>query len=265
MYEDMDLKEDNIQYIGEHDHDECIPECDATFESVTEPLIQSIAVAPAVIPAGPVVVKLPVVIAESRIILPIVSTIKLEKTAFEIKRIRKNVFITQCHLLPNSADGTPNTGIVYIEGFVRKNIEYATKECSSDGVISGKILHTTGDVEFSTTTRVTFINAPIFTINPTVEMLELFNDDMRSCDICAEPIIGKEVCEQDFFHTENFNEKVFCELVTANIIEADIHRKPKLVGCKNPTEQTFHKITEKMVLDLTLKLLQNQQVRITAL
>ena len=35
--------------------------------------------------------------------------------------------------------------------------------------------------------------------------------------------------------------------------------------CKNPTEQRFTKLTEKVVVNLTLKVLQQQQVRVTAI
>lgn len=240
------------------------PSCSANFQSVTEPIVSNTAVPLTPISAGDVVVKVPVVLAQPRLVIPVVSTIRLENSAFEIKRIRKNVFITQCHLMPNSADGVDNTGILFLEGFVRKNIEYATKDCMTDGVISGKIYHTTGQVNFSVTTRVTFIRQPIFTTNPRVEELELFENNLKRCDICSENVIGRDPCEQDFFHTENFNEKIFCELIKANIIESDIHKNPTPLGPDNPQEQSFVKITEKLLLDLTLKVLQKQQVRVTA-
>jgi hypothetical protein len=246
-------------------NDDSDPACSATFQSVTEPLVDSVAVTPAVITPGPVVVKVPVVLAEPRIVIPVLSTIRLENSAFEIKRIKKNVFVTQCHLMPNSADGVANTGILFLEGFVRKNIEYATASCVSGGVVSGSIFHTTGQVNFSVTTRVTFLRPPVFTTNPSVQELELFEGTLKRCDICAEPVIGRDPCEQDFIHTENFNEKVFCELVTANIVEADIHKNPTPLSCNNPQEQTFITITEKLLLDLTIKILQKQQVRVTAI
>ena len=87
----------------------------------------------------------------------------MESKAFEIKHIKKSVYVTQCHLIPNSQIGVDNTtGILYLEGFVRKNIEYATKNCmTDDGIVSSSIKHTTAKVLFSTTTRVTFITPPV--------------------------------------------------------------------------------------------------------
>ena len=54
------------------------------------------------------------------------------------------------------------------------------------------------------------------------------------------------------------------ELVRADITEVDIHTNPTS-NCQTPTEQRFTQLTEKIVINLTLKVLQNQQVRVTAL
>ena len=43
------------------------------------------------------------------------------------------------------------------------------------------------------------------------------------CDVCADPIIGRNPCDQNFSFTEFFNEKPFTELVKANVTEIDIH------------------------------------------
>ncbi|WP_458339800.1 DUF7852 domain-containing protein, partial [Clostridium perfringens] len=63
--------------------------------------------------------------AELNITIPVEATIKLDKEATEIKRIRKNVFLTQSRVIPFSEDCRPDTGILFIAGFIRKNIEYA--------------------------------------------------------------------------------------------------------------------------------------------
>ena len=81
---------------------------------------------------GPLVVKVPVVLAQRNIQIDVEAEIKLKEPFFEIKRIKKNVVLTQCKLLPISGrivDGVPITGKLFISGFVRKNIEYATADC----------------------------------------------------------------------------------------------------------------------------------------
>ena len=42
-----------------------------------------------------IVVKIPVVLAETNITIPVEATITLDQVAMEIKRIKKNVFLTQ--------------------------------------------------------------------------------------------------------------------------------------------------------------------------
>src|SRR5690242_9830723 len=65
----------------------------------------------------PVVGKIPVVLAEPVVQVDVESVIQLEEPAFEIKRIKKNVFVTQCKLIDT---GCGKTGKLFLSGFVRK-------------------------------------------------------------------------------------------------------------------------------------------------
>jgi len=238
----------------------------ATVATQTQSLTEQIAVTPAVIAAGPVFVKIPVVLAEVNVTIPVEATITLDQVAREIKRIKKNVFLTQSRIIPFSQDNRPGTGILFIAGFIRKNIEYATQSCMTAGSANfcGDIRHCTVEVPFSFTTRVTFLRPPVFAENTTPSELEFFTDKLQGCDACADPVIGRNTCDQSSFFTEVFNEKPFTELVRADITEIDIHTNP-MFNCETPTEQRFTELTEKVVINLTLKLLQEQQVRVTAI
>lgn len=76
---------------------------------------------------------------------------------------------------------------------------------------------------------------------------------------------GSDLSQYHQISTEFFNELPYCELIQADIIEIDesLDRKKfakhngKIVG-----EGTFTRLSEKMVLELTVKLLQQQQVRL---
>lgn len=239
----------------------------ATVATVVEPLTEQNSVTPAIIPAGPVFVKLPVILTETNITIPVEATITLDQTAREIKRIKKNVFLTQSRLIPfSSTPAAPNTGILFIAGFVRKNIEYATQTCITAGTpnFCGDIRQCTVEVPFNFTTRVTFLRTPVFAENTTPSELEFFTDKLEGCDVCTNPVIGRNPCDQSFLFTEIFNEKPFVELVNAVVTEVDIHTNP-IVNCTLPTEQFFNTLTEKLVVNLTLKVLQKQQVRVTAI
>jgi len=66
--------------------------------------------------------------------------------------------------------------------------------------------------------------------------------------------------------TEFFNERPFCELISATITEFDeFLNRMRPVGVALPFEEIeFATIEEKMVIDLTIKVLQNRQVQFEA-
>jgi hypothetical protein len=187
--------------------------------------------------------KVPAVIAEFTVQIDNESKIRLSHPAIEIKRIKKNVFLTQCRLIGK-------TGKVFISGFVRKNIEYATIDSNKHGTICGDIKHTTLHVPFKCVTKIENMRKPILYHNPAVEEITYFDEKK----------MGRNMKETDFFSEEYFNEKVFCELVKAKIYEADIVEcYEKLDDCHS-VEQVFDTFIEKEVIYLKIKLLQKQQV-----
>lgn len=186
--------------------------------------------------------KVPVVLSEFTVQIDTESKIRLCEPAIEIKRIKKNVFLNQCRLIPGTCK-------VFISGYVRKNIEYATMDCYNDSGICGDIKHTTVHVPFQCMTEVKNLRTPNLHFNETVKELEYWD----------EKCMGRDMKEIDMHSEEYFNEKVYCELVHAKIYEADIVHDYEKLQCM-PKEILFQTFIEKEVLCLTIKLLQNQQV-----
>lgn len=184
----------------------------------------------------------PVVIAEFKVQIDVESKIKLAEPALEIKRIKKNVFLTQCRLVGK-------TDKVFIKGFVRKNIEYATMDSTSNSAICGDIKHTTVHVPFHCVTELKNMRCPELRANPFPQ--EITYTSKKNCE-CDER-------EKDLISGEFFNEKVFCKLISAFIHEADIEVEPEKVECL-PGEFLFQTFIEKEVICLNIKLLQNQQI-----
>jgi hypothetical protein len=236
-----------------------IESCKTTVSSETLPLCENSSHT-SELTTGPVTVKMPVVLKECTITLNVQSSLKLEDTVLEIKHIRKNAYLNQCKLIPNSENDKPNTGILFLSGFIRKNIEYSTKEHNDKGVLNGKLKHATVNVPFKCTTRITFDTPPKFKTTNPQEEVEILQTNIKVCNPCEEEITGRDIREQSFRLIEFFNEKVFCELISAEFVEFDILENQTNKECKSPLEQTFHNITEKVVLFLTIKLLQNQNV-----
>ncbi|MDR3597368.1 CsxC family protein [Clostridium sp.] len=246
--------------IDKIQEDKCnIEICETTVSSETLPICEN-SPHTSDVTAGPVIVKLPVVLTECSITITVESLLKLEDTVLEIKHIRKNAYLNQCKLIPNSENGQPNTGILFLAGFIRKNIEYFNKEHNHKGTVNGRLKHATVNVPFKCTTRVTFNTPPKFKINTPQNKVEILQSDVGVCNPCG-GISGRDIREQNFRLIEFFNEKVFCELISAEFIESDILENPtNKKECKSHHEQAFHDINEKLILLLTIKLLQNQNV-----
>lgn len=188
--------------------------------------------------------KIPKVLSEFVVQIDSESKIRLNEPAYEIKRIEKQVFLTQCRYIPP-------TDKVFIEGYIRKNIEYAARKCSSkSGVISGVIKDTTVHVPFKVYAKVDFHgNIPVVLPN-TPPMVARYFDQKR---------MGKNIREADRSNIEIFNEPVYCELEWTAIFDADIDGYGAPID-NLPNEEEFQEFTDKSVIYICIKLLQKQQV-----
>ncbi len=185
--------------------------------------------------------KIPKVLAEFVVQIDSESKIRLNEPAYEIKRIEKQVFLTQCRYIPP-------TNKVFIEGYIRKNIEYAARSCTKGYAIAGSIKDTTVHVPFKVYTKVDFCGKkPQIIPNPPAMVARYF-DEKR---------MGKDIREADRSNVEIFNEPVFCELEWSAIYDADIDDRGTPIGIN---EEEFQEFTDKSVLYLCIKLLQKQQV-----
>lgn len=247
---------------GGHDSKNAKDHCDNKFcvdvESTVLDNCPNTPVTPIGIPGG-VVVKIPVVLAELTVRFNIGAFVKLPEPALEVKDIKKRLKITQCTLLQP-------TNILFIKGFVRKNIDYSTGKCSNREGVCGDIKHCTIDVPFECSTPVTFTTAPAELLVNSVSEFEYFRVSDLPNKFFAEKdsLLSGDLSEINQFRVENFNELPFCELIQARIFEFD-----EFIGRERPhhdnlpfEEKFFKHIEEKMVIELTLKLLQNRQVRI---
>ncbi|SHH34889.1 CsxC family protein [Tepidibacter thalassicus] len=212
-------------------------------------------------PIKNVVAKIPVVLAEFTLQINVLSNIELPEDAIEIKNIKKRLKITQCMLLQN-------TNVLFIKGFVRKNIDYSTRSCSNSEGVCGDIKHCTVDVPFQCTTEVTFNGTPPAPVVPNSSFEFEYHkvEDLPNQFAEKDKLVAGDLSEYNQESTEYFNELPYCELVKSRIVEFDeyINRKTPENEIVPFEEKEFNKIEEKMVIYLTLKLLQNRQVKIPA-
>jgi hypothetical protein len=213
--------------------------------------------------AGPTVnrIKVPVVLAEPTIQIPLETTITLVPAATEIKRVKKNVFLDQVKIVPvapfTRIDGTDffsfSRAKLFIAGHIRKDIEFTTAG-TTVGACTVSLTDTVVDIPFTGFTELTageggtLINLPILGINESSE--SSFLSDTNNLNARLDKFF--------FNNLVKFNEQPFGELVAANFFELDF-------ATPEPApEATFSTLTEKLVLELTVKVLQTQQLTITA-
>ncbi|MEG6520547.1 CsxC family protein [Desulfotomaculum sp. 1211_IL3151] len=236
------------------------PTCASTFPAVSIPVATL-----------PVTVKIPVVISEITVKVNLDSVITLPEPALEIKNIKKRVKVTQCLLLQEpTVGGVPvetTTGTLFLKGFVRKNIDYATRSCSNAEGVCGDIRHCTVDVPYSCTTTIPFTTPPQAPIANTRDEFEFFRREKlpRNAGFAEKDhLLSGDFSEYNQVSEEFFTELPYCELINARIVEYDEYLNRTRPNTTIPFEEKeFSQVEEKMVLYITLKVLQNQQVPIT--
>lgn len=220
-----------------HSSTECREECEAAvLRADTLPKADNFP-----LPSGDI--KVAKVLAEFVVQIDNESVIRLNEPAYEIKRVEKQVFLKECRYIPP-------TGKLFIEGFIRKNIEYASRKCTSKhGAIAGSIKDTTVHVPFKVFTKVEFKEEPKITPDLPAQVTRYFNEKR----------MGKDIREADRSNIEILNEPVFCEIEWTAVFDADIDHKGTPIDCL-PDEEEFQEFTDKAVVFIAIKLLQKQQV-----
>jgi hypothetical protein len=213
---------------------------------------------------GKITAEVPVVLAELSLHLNANAIIKFPEPVLEIKDIKKSVKLTQCRLLLPANQ-------LFVKGFVRKNIQYAAPcpeiEMHSDKSVASDIHSYTVDVPFQCVTEIKkFLTCPIM---PEINKRYNFDFHVSKPMHCGFPE-KEELQSNDLsqFHQESmqhYNKLPFCELISSRIIEWDeaIDRRP-LPNCSPIGEGVFTKLEEKMVLELVIKVLQKQQIRVSS-
>ncbi|QED46209.1 CsxC family protein [Cytobacillus dafuensis] len=230
---------------------------------------------PTTTPAGRRIIRVPVTLAELTVRTNLVAKIHFPDPVLEIKDIKKRVKIVQCRLLlPGVAAGSDPFAAtdlrLFLKGFVRKNIQYATP-CphSTAQCVSSELRSLTADVPFEC---VTTIAAADFLTPPELPLLNTRSefDFFRAQDLGhgfpeKDHLLSSDLSQFHQVSTQFYNQLPFCELISSNIIEWDeaVDRMP-LPGNKPFEEGIFENVVEKMFLEFTIKVLQNQQVRVDA-
>ncbi|HEY9060136.1 MAG TPA: hypothetical protein VIO64_06495 [Pseudobacteroides sp.] len=201
----------------------------------------------------PLVGKIPVVISEADVQVYVDATIQLEEPALEITRVKKNVFLTRSQLLLTD---DKKSAKLLISGFVRNSVEYSTARHVGNSSVSGKIRFTVVNIPFKCFTKVDFITEPVTASNPQVLTSSAISPDGYGSDQYALSITNSEI----------LNEKIYCELIESKIRQVDLKKDVEALtqaGGRLTNERTFRAFLESMVIELKLRVMQNQSVFIS--
>ncbi|WP_226641977.1 CsxC family protein [Mesobacillus subterraneus] len=208
--------------------------------------------------------NLPVTLADITITDHLVADIHFPDPVLEIKDIKKRVKIVQCRLLLGPTSD-PDTGIpLFIKGFIRKNIQYATPcpHAKSD-CVSSEMRSLTVDVPFECVTVVTdFLTDPILPTSNTREEFDFFRAQSLGHGYPEkDQMLSSDLSQFHQVSTQFYNQIPFCELVSSSIVQWDeaVDRYP--LPNNGPFEEgTFHNIVEKTFLQFRVRVYQNQQI-----
>ena len=219
--------------------------------SATEQIPLSDSAVPLVFVPRTPTLKVPVVVAERTLQIVVEADIPLSPAATEIKRVHKHALLNQVKLVPVEFTPIPGTNFfnvtrakLFVSGFIRKNIEYASTSCN------GNLFDRIADVPFSGFSDLT---AGDFILFPVLAS----SSDRAAQFINEENQLVPRLDKYFFQNLVNYNEQPYGELVRANFYELDF--SPTKVA----PEAEFSTLREKIVMDLSLKVLQVQQIRVT--
>lgn len=244
-------------FIEKHDHHECkVTTKSCNCESHHNPHPQ--------VSLGKIVTKVPVVLAEITLQVDVDAKITFPEPVLEIKDIKKHVKLTQCTLL------LP-TNKLFVKGFVRKNIQYASPSReiadSTTKSISSDIHSLTVDIPFQCVTEIRhFLTCPVMPKTNERNEFDFFTPKALPSGFPEkDELLSNDLSQFHQESTQFYNELPFCELISSKIIEWDeaIDRGP-LPNSSPIGEGFFTKVEEKMVIDIKLKVLQKQQIRVSS-
>lgn len=190
------------------------------------------------------VVDIPVIISQFKLKVDCQASVELDSFALEIKRTKKDVFLNECKLFPSVKK-------LFIAGFIRNNIEYSSINSEKDKN-SNTIRHITTSIPFKCSTLIEYIAQPVINHNEAAIEIEPINEDLS----------GNDILEKIFVSSEHFNEKINCKLISTEVTELIIGEANNVIECEHAFERPFKTVTDKLAVNLVIKLIQHQQVMV---
>lgn len=211
---------------------------------------------------GKVLTKVPVVIAEPSLQVHTVHRTIFPEDVLEIKDVKKTLVLTQCRLL------LP-TNKLFIKGYVRKNIQYAalTEQSSTATTVSTDLHSLTVHIPFELITEIKdFIAKPIMPKTNNRNEFDFYLSKPMPSDFPEkDEMLSSDLSQFHQTSSEYYNEIPYSELVNSKIIEwVEAVKRQSIETPGLINEGTFKETEDKLVIDFTIKILQNQHLFVSS-
>ncbi|MBW9145449.1 hypothetical protein KTC92_09185 [Clostridium sp. CM027] len=216
-------------------------------------------------PSKSLVSTFPLIIAEKTIDIPIESTFRLKNAALDIKNMKKDVYLTNSKLIPlyKKDDISPSlNGKLFLEGFVRNKVDSSIAKDVHDGIINldteSLIIYT----PFKCTTLIQYKVPPIFSNQNPLDYIPIYVSlDCLDVNKGYGDYLYKKNIECDRY-IDCSVPPINCEIEKAKIYETYTLVDKTPFNKDFPIEINFNTIKENIIINLSLTLLQEQDVAI---
>ncbi len=184
---------------------------------------------------GPFIASIPIVISQTKLHINIETKVNLEQPVISIRNCERDVYISHCKLLDL---GNKRYGKIYMNGYIRENIEYTTEDSVKNQEVHGHLRYITVKIPFDCAARVDYFTPPTIEVSNRFIPVDLVGVNRDS---------GNAYCV-------NTSEKLYCDLGKVNILEVNI--------TEDQSDNSLNTLNEQMMIFITFTLLQNQMVNI---
>lgn len=182
-----------------------------------------------------VVCDFPVILAQDKIEVYIETITCFSEEVFTIEDVDESLTITSCNLIPR-------TNKVFIEGAIERKIKYTTVNEIEREIISGDIKKVVLNIPFKCCEEISLVRKPKFSSDcKTIKMQNSSHENSST--------INHELSNDVYFSLEDMK-----------ISELNKKLENKILENASNKLSTFKKLKEKIVINFTLSLIQNQDI-----
>ncbi|MCB2293902.1 hypothetical protein LGK95_10250 [Clostridium algoriphilum] len=212
---------------------------------------------------GNLISTLPIIIAEKDIDIPIESTFRLKNAALDIKNMKKDIYLTNSKLIPlhEKEDISASlNGKLFLEGFVRNKLDFSVIKGVNDSIINLDTECVIIYIPFKCTTLINYKVPPVF--SKVKDYIPIY---ISSNCLNVNKDFNEYLSEKNTQRSEYMNcdiRPLNCEIEQATIYETYSLIDKKPFSENFPLEMNFHTIKESILINLSLTLIQKQDIAI---